>query len=80
MNPEPVRTDSTSPVRGRTSEQKAVARATDAMCTLDPDRTREQHERYVSHVVNAIGPYLVLRSLYDGVTRELHRERGVPDA
>lgn len=71
------------PARGRRSssaEGRAFEAAVERLARMDRERTPAQHTVYVEHVIDAIRPYLVLRSLHDQVVRELHQERGVPGA
>lgn len=58
-------------------EEKTIRRGVEVMSKLDPERTPEQHEKYVRALLSGIEERLVLRCLYDGVVRELQRARGV---
>ena len=54
---------------------KAIARAVERLSFAEPDRSEEEHERYVRAILDAIDEYLVPRHLYDAVVAELRRAK-----
>lgn len=58
-------------------EEKVIRQGTAVMARHDPDRTHEQHEKYVRAVLNGIEEHLVLRCLYNAVVEQLHEKRPV---